>query len=941
MWPEFFLQTLLGLVINEVWDFTVDKIKKVYKEHKNVPEYQKTFQSRMYTAIIDAFCEYTRINPDEAQDNVMDFIYRTAKEYFDQSYKNQNTTIDALLSAIKTLESRFDNTLLDKENTENINKVLFISDYIQRYIAKDQEFRHIYVIEALDYLRRIGFQIKENQLDLKLFAEEAINKAEQRLAVLIGQNSDRVIEEIKRDNKKQTDEIKQDNREQTEEIKQDNREQIREQTKEILTAIDKSSQHDNTEKMFSRSEEKSEFNDVKTKYVDKWNERLFLHRGSKDEELTLKYTYIPPLYETIRIKPNRGIIAKPQDNLNERLDQFVDHGKSLLIIGPPGIGKTSIVCYLADKYKNDPDVIILRFNDWTEKEWADLLYKTHGKTHGSLLAKAIICKLGVTEKDLQNKLLILDGFDEIKYYSDSNDLLNSFLLQIRNIQGLHVIITSRENYINIKEIKFQNIVRLRPFDEEKIKKYAKKITGCNKFNKKSIGDTEVYGIPVILYMALTSGIDISKEENRCSAYEKIFSLDGGIFDRFATESDPGYDEYASHDIAFIKEAFYNILCKTAYVMFENAFEGVFIDRGKYEEIINEEGNKMPSKTSLWYDFPIDNLYEKGNIIQFVHKSIYEYFAAEYLYKKIIDYTLWQYNFSQNKHYLSNKKRQRLLRPRMIKTGKILLASYLKRGSLSIEILDFLKYKIHMLSCKDLGKLYFENVFCDMIINGMMSGNKYYEDGYILENETIIFSNILKFLHLWVDTNTDVIRIKKAALQKITVYINLVSNLIRCSNIPLQFYSATSKLDLSNFDLRGCDFSNITVPSDTNFSNSILTNVTFNNSILTGCKFENTTAIGAIMQNADLRHTNFRNANVIKANFSGADISQSNFACSSVAEAILTGAKTEKADFRDVSGMDTAIYTTEYKGMILNDPVWEDINIHNGRYSNSSNVSRRK
>ena len=62
MWPEFFLQTLLGLVINEVWDFTVDKIKKVYKEHKNVPEYQKTFQSRMYTAIIDAFCEYTRIN---------------------------------------------------------------------------------------------------------------------------------------------------------------------------------------------------------------------------------------------------------------------------------------------------------------------------------------------------------------------------------------------------------------------------------------------------------------------------------------------------------------------------------------------------------------------------------------------------------------------------------------------------------------------------------------------------------------------------------------------------------------------------------------------------------------------------------------------------------------------------------------------------------------
>ena len=584
-----------------------------------------------------------------------------------------------------------------------------------------------------------------------------------------------------------------------------------------------------------------------------------------------------------------------------------------------------------------PEIVLDPTMLLTKKEWADLSYKTHG----SLLAKAITCKLGVTEKDLQNKLLILDGFDEIKYYSDSNDLLNSFLLQIRNIQGLHVIITSRENYINIKEIKFQNIVRLRPFDEEKIKKYAEKITGCNKFNKKSIGDTEVYGIPVVLYMALTSGIDISKEENRCSAYEKIFSIDGGIFDRFATESDPGYDEYASHDIAFIKEAFYNILCKTAYVMFENEFRGIFIDQEKYDEIINEESSKMPNKTSLWYDFPIDNLYEKGNRIEFVHKSIYEYFAAEYLYKKIIDYTLWPYNFSQNKHHLSNKKRQRLLRPRMIKTGKILLASFLKRGSLSIEILDFLKYKIHMLSCKDLGKLYFENVFCDMIINGMMSGNKYYEDGYILENEAIVFSNILKFLHLWVDTNTDVIMFKEAVLQKIRVYLNLVSNLKECSKKTPQFISATSKLDLSNFDLRGCDFSNITVPSDTNFSNSILTNVTFNNSILAGCKFENTTAIGAIMQNANLKYTNFRNANVIKANFSGADITHSNFACSSVAEAILTGTKTEEADFRDVSGMDTAIYTTEYKGMILNDSVWEDINIHNGRYSNSLNASRRK
>lgn len=39
--PEFFLQTFLGLVINEAWNFTVDKIKKIYKEHRDTPEKQK------------------------------------------------------------------------------------------------------------------------------------------------------------------------------------------------------------------------------------------------------------------------------------------------------------------------------------------------------------------------------------------------------------------------------------------------------------------------------------------------------------------------------------------------------------------------------------------------------------------------------------------------------------------------------------------------------------------------------------------------------------------------------------------------------------------------------------------------------------------------------------------------------------------------------------
>ena len=603
MRPEFFFETFLSLVITEVWDFTIDKIKKVYKEHKNVPENQKTFQSRMYTAIIDAFCMYAGVNPDEAQDDVMEFICCVAKEYYEKSYKKQDTSTDTLLSSIKTLESRFGSTLLQKGNTEDEEKIILISDFLQVYIADDPGFRHIYVIKSLDNLKSKGYQIEKNHLNLRLFAEEEIEKAVQRLSVFIRQDNDRVIDEIKQDNKRQK--------------------------AEILAAIKAYSPYVNTEKRIHLKEQKRKFKDAKKEYVKKWNERLFLHRRPGDKELTLRNTYIPTLYETIIPENDRN--DEPQDNLNEKLEQFIDHGKSLLLIGPPGIGKTSIVCYLAKKYEKDPDVVILRFSDWSEEEWNDLVYNTHG----SLLAKAITHKLECTEKDLKDKTLILDGFDEIKYYSRSNDLLKSFLLQIRNIRGLRVIITSRDNYINISEVKFQNIIKLCPFNNKKIVRFISLISSEVKIDEADLHyiDQEVYGNPVILYMAITIGINIKEKTNRCKTYEKIFALNGGIFDRFATESIEGYDEYPIADISYVKESFINILCKSAFTMFFRNQDNK-INIIEYNEIIKSEYHINPTKSELWYDFPIDNLYEKGNDIQFIHRSIYEYFVAEYIIRKI-------------------------------------------------------------------------------------------------------------------------------------------------------------------------------------------------------------------------------------------------------------------------------------------------------------------
>ena len=219
------------------------------------------------------------------------------------------------------------------------------------------------------------------------------------------------------------------------------------------------------------------------------------HRAAILFNLTLKNTYISPLNKIIY--PENQYEYKPKDNLNERLNHFFKYGKSLLLIGSPGIGKTSIVCCLADKYKDDPNIIILRFSDWNSDEW-DNIIQGPGE---SILAKAIMEKLSCRERELDGKVFILDGFDEIKYKHDSNDLLKNFLLWIRGKRGTKVIVTSRENYVKIKDVKFQTVIKLCQFNEQKILTYVNFMVNDSKYFKDTIDhiDKSVYGIPVMVY----------------------------------------------------------------------------------------------------------------------------------------------------------------------------------------------------------------------------------------------------------------------------------------------------------------------------------------------------------------------------------------------------------------------------------------------------------
>lgn len=155
-------------------------------------------------------------------------------------------------------------------------------------------------------------------------------------------------------------------------------------------------------------------NNKKQKYIENWNSRLFLHIDNDENPITLSNAFIVPQFDYY-IKVG-SIKFSDKDLLTDAIEKFIQYDKTsnLLITGFPGIGKTSIISWIADKYKDDEDIIILRFRDWSNNDLAKGLFST-------------ICNsLNCESVDLENKVLIIDGFDEIKSVNERKSLIHEY-----------------------------------------------------------------------------------------------------------------------------------------------------------------------------------------------------------------------------------------------------------------------------------------------------------------------------------------------------------------------------------------------------------------------------------------------------------------------------------------------------------------------------------
>ena len=209
---------------------------------------------------------------------------------------------------------------------------------------------------------------------------------------------------------------------------------------------------------------------------------------------------------------------------------------------------------------------------------------------------------------------------------------------------------------------------------------------------------KVFGIPLILYMVLALDISIERNTSLVDIYDKIFAVDGGgIYDRCINDLSYGKE----HRINEVKQQIHQVSQRIAFWIFESNSGKAVIPRIEFRKICDivmkeaeEKAEDIQSDVLIGSYFEPIKYYEGigTDELQFVHRSIYEYFVSIYFFESMRNLT--------SKEELARE-----------------LGVLLKYGYLSEQMLVFLKYKFDDIKKYNLASVILET-FQMMLRDGM-------------------------------------------------------------------------------------------------------------------------------------------------------------------------------------------------------------------------------
>jgi energy-coupling factor transporter ATP-binding protein EcfA2 len=221
----------------------------------------------------------------------------------------------------------------------------------------------------------------------------------------------------------------------------------------------------------------------------------------------------------------------------------IENGKSLLILGVPGSGKTTILLKLLkdlvdnfEKDDNEPVPVLFNLSSWTDSQenlenWlVNELNTRYENYSNSEIASQLI--------DKERLILLLDGLDEVKdkYRIDCLIKLNGFILkhgnteiilcsriqEYSNILGCNILAEDEANPCdNNLKLQLQKAFYIQPLESKQIHSYLGKFQKSTSSLSRLLSKSQGLRTPLVIFMIIQANLDIN-ELSQIDSSRKIF-----------------------------------------------------------------------------------------------------------------------------------------------------------------------------------------------------------------------------------------------------------------------------------------------------------------------------------------------------------------------------------------------------------------------------------
>lgn len=352
------------------------------------------------------------------------------------------------------------------------------------------------------------------------------------------------------------------------------------------------------EQMFS-NQEKIEKSPSAVIFQRKFHKRLFLE---KEDGAVLAQVYVKP-----KCRIEKRLQEQCVEDVFDVISEFLESEKDVLIIeGVAGSGKSSLFSALSERYDSLKYYYIALKDLLREQTTVDF-------------RRDLTEELGLDRGD-RDKVLMMDGYDELHRHLNLRNFNED--LQWLCERGHKIILTTRPGYLAVKELSVSwECARLQLFDERQIEEWLTLYRGinsellqetCEALMKSSAVDKldEIRRIPIMLYVIANRNINVHTVSCMGDLYEQVF--DNLKRDKSGVTTE-------------ILNRHYCIAQKMAYCMdVQNILQ---ITPEEVEKVNGEEFDKT-FYSSVYIE---NNIIEGKSVLEFVHKSILEFFAAKWLY----------------------------------------------------------------------------------------------------------------------------------------------------------------------------------------------------------------------------------------------------------------------------------------------------------------------